>query len=334
MHPASTGSHAPLARRLSRAHAPNPAPDGIASPRGLARALGRLRSCRHLNLSVGPREEKVKADIDRLFDSLGALQGSGGEGRLNFELFGALVTPPPDLPGAGPHGIDYRRKEIAKLQERARALGAAVRANPLAQRTLAGTLGPMQAWRFEPGAAREAGPGAGPVLAFSKTIGALPSARALACTHELPPPGPLRPRSLEATDGGQVDDGPLAQTLTNTLFARREVKPTRSSAALHATARGAHANSLEPVESSAMWQSEAARLVRPAHFADKWDSSEDARRRGATRAARAARNYDNESRVQGMVEERQATVELTHIARATSRGAQAMSMMQRTIGQY
>lgn len=276
----------------------------------------------------------MTADIARLFDSLGALQGSGGEGRLNFELFGALVTPPPDLPGAGPHGIDYRRQEIAGLQNRAHALGATISANPLAQRKMAGTLGPAQAWRFEPGATREPGLNAGPVLAFSKTLGALPSARAIASSHEQQTPGPLRPRSLENVDGGQIEDGPLAQTVANTLFARRTVQPSRSSAAELATARGVHANSLEPVESSSMWQSEAQRLVRATHFADKWDSALDGRKRSATRAARAARNHDNESRVQCMIEERQASVELTELARATSRGAQAMSMMQRTIGQY
>jgi hypothetical protein len=264
-----------------------------------------------------------------MFDALSELQG--GEGRLNFPLFSELLTPPlqpEELKGTGPFGTDYRLAEMAGQQRRRDDLDAKIAANPLMVRRASGTLDHTRLWRFEPGPPTASAPGAGPLLPYSKSVGSIPSA--LSVRAALEASGPSAARTIERSTY-EIPDAPLRTGVSTKLMQRRQFAPRRSGAP--AFSRGSHANLVEVVVESQMHISEGERLVRPAHFADKWDSKVDAARRRAIMAGRSARYAENESRVMGMVAERQASAELTDLCRSRAIGTQALWLMGRTVGQ-
>lgn len=272
---------------------------------------------------------ETEGEVNQFFRELADLQG--GEGRLNFPLFGELLTPLPDLKGTGPFGGDYRLAEIDAVRRRARDLDDTIRSNPLMDVRTRGALQTMRTWQFEPGPANSSAPGVGPLLALSKSAGALPSPRALRASVE--PVGKSDPRRERSIDAGtyEIADAPLPERADTHLLPQRHFAPRRSGQP--AFARGTHANVIEPVSESSMFQTERARLVRPAHFADKWDSAEDARRKSAVVDARARRAAGNEGRISLMVTERQATAELLDHCRSRALGRQALWLMERTAGQ-
>lgn len=235
--------------------------------------------------------------------------------------------------GTGPFGQDYRLSEIQRNRARGRRLEEQIAANPIMNRRLSGGLEPIRTWQFEPGEPNASAPGAGPLVGLSKCVGAPPSAAVLSQQRQLATlraGDPRLPRSLEQSSA-EIADGPLPDKGFTHLVPQRRYVPRRSGQP--AFARGTHSNLIEPLSESAMFLPEHERLVRPAHFADKWDSGADGRRKQAIYAARTERNAINEMRVSQMVAERQAAAELTDLCHSRSLGQQALWVMERTVGQ-
>jgi len=294
-------------------------------------------------LNMDPARESQVRDM---FRELSAAQG--GDGRLNFPLFGELLTPPPNLTGTGPFGGDYRLKEMEGVHRRREMLEESIRTNPASQRWASGYKTSVGSWDFKPDhnvpALRTFEPGSRLGLATGRGDGSKDGREGSEGAHEalaltasdIPvDPNATLSHSFNRTldvQGYVVPDGPLARTQSLPALKRPSV-PRRMGASLTATNRGSHANLVKPVETSSMWQPEATRLVRATHFADKWDSKADKEKRKAQWEARIQRRLANEERVAEMVKERQENVELTDLYRKRSLGAQSLWLMERTVGQ-
>jgi len=261
-----------------------------------------------------------EGQIKEMFDELSEVQG--GDGRLNFPLFGELLTPPPDLTGTGPFGQDYRLKEIAGVERRRAMLDAAIAANPASQRWAAGERTRMRSWKFDDGG----------VPALQTRSGQTLTA-ALATATPVDPNASLSHsfnRSLEPK-GYVVPDAPPARVSSLPQLPTRTALPRRLGQ--RPANKGTHAHLVQPIPESAMWQPESTRLVRSTHFADKWDSGADKARRQAVWNARAERRAYNEQRVAEMVQERQENNDLADLCRSRSLGSQSLWLMNRTVGQ-